>query len=341
MTHIDELLSPYLDGELGAVEKEQVERHIAECDECRRRLEELKGVTQMVKNHAPKWEPPVGFFQRALRKIHEEGKAPDQAAKPVWVWPSAALALTGILAMVVVHEYRQPKTKFEQIGEGDEGVLKERDFGKVLKTAPKISVKQRKMAITALQGKTRVSPKTLTKDTLQRPRSNLFSANFGAGGGGAGLAPAMAPFDQLLSSEENDACSPKKSGSCGPGETKSLAQADFFDEAPVPIMEWSGMTGPASPGNGVARNEQEWQKLWAMFSLEPPPKVDFLRFTVIGIFAGEKPGYKIAIVSLDQPADKLVVSWRLRPATMPVNRPYLIRLIPRTEAPVVFQEAGR
>lgn len=43
-----EMLSPYIDGQLGASEAERVERHVAACDACREELESLRAVVGLL-----------------------------------------------------------------------------------------------------------------------------------------------------------------------------------------------------------------------------------------------------------------------------------------------------
>lgn len=49
MTHLDELLSCYLDGELSAVERERVASHLPGCTRCRLELDDLAAIRSAVR----------------------------------------------------------------------------------------------------------------------------------------------------------------------------------------------------------------------------------------------------------------------------------------------------
>ena len=59
------LISPYIDGELGPMEKGQLEAHIRECAGCVKHFAELSKVHEMLAG-APKHEAPCGFAGRAV-----------------------------------------------------------------------------------------------------------------------------------------------------------------------------------------------------------------------------------------------------------------------------------
>ena len=54
--HITEWLNAYLDGELNGARTSQVEDHLAECAECRAKLEELRGLSALLRETAPAGE---------------------------------------------------------------------------------------------------------------------------------------------------------------------------------------------------------------------------------------------------------------------------------------------
>ena len=51
--HVNEWLNTYLDGELRGARLRQVENHLAECDECRAKLDELQGLSALLRETAP------------------------------------------------------------------------------------------------------------------------------------------------------------------------------------------------------------------------------------------------------------------------------------------------
>jgi hypothetical protein len=54
--HITEWLNAYLDGELNGARVNQVEDHLAECAECRAELEEMRGLSALLRETAPTGE---------------------------------------------------------------------------------------------------------------------------------------------------------------------------------------------------------------------------------------------------------------------------------------------
>jgi len=69
----EELLSAYLDDEVTEADRIQVERHIAGCDACRRRLDELRKVSGLL-SQMPR-EKPSSSFRRRLRESITDGSS--------------------------------------------------------------------------------------------------------------------------------------------------------------------------------------------------------------------------------------------------------------------------
>ena len=100
-----EMLSAYLDRELGSAERDAVRAHLADCDFCRveeRELRTLKGLLLGVR--AP--EPAFDFEQRLMTRLHEEAARPVRAPmfpqlRPI-VWGQlGGLAATATMALFV------------------------------------------------------------------------------------------------------------------------------------------------------------------------------------------------------------------------------------------------
>jgi anti-sigma factor RsiW len=71
--HAGDLLSGLLDGELDAVEEQQVRAHLLACAECRRDLDVVGAMRSLVRG-LPSVEPSLGF-QRMLRPSHRWARA--------------------------------------------------------------------------------------------------------------------------------------------------------------------------------------------------------------------------------------------------------------------------
>jgi hypothetical protein len=94
-----ELALGMLDGE----QRAQALRHLADCQECRRAVEELTAVADELLMLAPEREPPAGFESRVLARL----QPPPAAARPRWRWrralaPLAASAAAAAIAVAVV-----------------------------------------------------------------------------------------------------------------------------------------------------------------------------------------------------------------------------------------------
>jgi len=62
------LISPFFDGELSAEEKDILETHIDECQECARKLKELQKIHELFAG-AETFKAPLGFSIRVLSNI--------------------------------------------------------------------------------------------------------------------------------------------------------------------------------------------------------------------------------------------------------------------------------
>ena len=94
-----ELALGILDGE----QRAQALRHVAECPECRRAVEELTAVADELLMLAPEREPPAGFESRVLARM----QPPPAAARPTrrrrrMLAPLAAAAAAAAIAAAVV-----------------------------------------------------------------------------------------------------------------------------------------------------------------------------------------------------------------------------------------------
>jgi Putative zinc-finger len=93
-----ELALGILDGE----QRAQALRHLAECPECRRAVEELTAVTDELLMLAPEREPPAGFESRVLARL----QPPPAATRPRWrrrlLAPVAAAATAAAIAVAAV-----------------------------------------------------------------------------------------------------------------------------------------------------------------------------------------------------------------------------------------------
>jgi hypothetical protein len=95
---------------LGAVEGEERGRaleHLADCPDCRRRIEELTEVADELLLLAPRREPPVGFESEVLRQVLPAPKPRRRRRlRLVFAPAAAALAAVGITLAIVSGDLR-------------------------------------------------------------------------------------------------------------------------------------------------------------------------------------------------------------------------------------------
>ncbi len=102
-----EKLTGYYDGELGAAEKAEVERHIASCSECLRDLGELKSAALLVKE-LPRLRAPASIAAGVSKEIQAAGKLHVLARfRRTVLWASAAAA--GLFVVMNVMYFNAPR----------------------------------------------------------------------------------------------------------------------------------------------------------------------------------------------------------------------------------------
>jgi anti-sigma factor RsiW len=92
------LLSGLLDAALGPFERLRVTRHIAGCDACAGKLEELRAMQPAIRSNLPYHRAPPGLAARIGAALERE--APPAfaaaAARPWFRWPAFGIAGTGL-----------------------------------------------------------------------------------------------------------------------------------------------------------------------------------------------------------------------------------------------------
>jgi anti-sigma factor RsiW len=101
MSHVGELLSAYLDGELSHPEHREVHEHLAACDDCRAELADLDAARSAVRA-LPLLDPPVALDVPSLG-AHRRSRARRAAAA---IAAAAAVLVLGVL--VVRDDSREP-----------------------------------------------------------------------------------------------------------------------------------------------------------------------------------------------------------------------------------------
>ena len=104
MTGCDEVRDAASELALGIVEGEErgfALEHLAECPDCRRRVEELSEVADELLLLAPHAEVPVGFEQRALAPLQPE-RRPSRRPRLLGILAPAAAAMAAVAVTLAV-----------------------------------------------------------------------------------------------------------------------------------------------------------------------------------------------------------------------------------------------
>ncbi len=109
-TTIKELLPAYAEDALDGLEKQQVETHVASCDDCRRELSLLLTLAA-----EPVPDPGEAFWAQMPARVEREVRAQQSAGKrfdfsrllnslilPRWAWATAGLAAVLLLVWVAI-----------------------------------------------------------------------------------------------------------------------------------------------------------------------------------------------------------------------------------------------
>ena len=104
--HVLDRLSLYLDGELAAAARTEVEAHLRGCPACARHLEELAAVDAAARELPV--PAPVGYFDSLPARVRARLPASRRRAPPVWVWAAAAGLALAALAPLMLRQTASP-----------------------------------------------------------------------------------------------------------------------------------------------------------------------------------------------------------------------------------------
>lgn len=96
---MQELISPYLDGELGLVTSLEVERHLQDCRICSPEYENHRSLRAALRSDDLYFKPPARFAKRVQSAVRQESKSQTNAPRFSWRWLSIAGA-TAVLLIV-------------------------------------------------------------------------------------------------------------------------------------------------------------------------------------------------------------------------------------------------
>lgn len=363
-SHIREQLSEYLDGRLPGDWKEEVDAHLKTCDDCRVALHQLRDLSAQMKSE-PLLTPPESFYQGVLARI-EDAKP---RANDFWGWPVKALATMGVLMIIVIttKEVRQKKEVVtrDRVAEKQLSDLVSQMRTEIAQNAPAAPTEPELPRDQRLDKSMKVPPPALNevfegadeemisnkKEARQEfDRSNDLAASVAQGVG----------VSQNFVGSRVPAYKPAAPEAIGKLRAKGdvvlgrKAKDNEFREAKASVptsTPWRGVvSGMHQPYTAAIKTAQEWTAFWKTHSQSfgtPPalPAVDFSKNMVAVIMMGEQPttGYGIEIVRTLQTPTVLMVEYRAItpppgiPQSSVITYPYELRVLPRTDVPVVFR----
>jgi len=121
VTHVTELLSPFLDDELAPREREQVQRHLEVCPECRTQLESLRATVRLVRS-LDAVRVPDGFRERVRAQVSAVRETRESRRIPRWSWQVAAAAAVLIIGVFSVNLFREIRPGEQAVAPEREGV---------------------------------------------------------------------------------------------------------------------------------------------------------------------------------------------------------------------------
>ena len=107
MSHPEELLSAFLDGEINAAERIAVSEHLASCDACSVELTALEEARLAVRS-LPFLELPLGVLPEA-----DVVPIPTPLMSRAWVWVSSAAAALVIVGGIALTSGAEPASNID------------------------------------------------------------------------------------------------------------------------------------------------------------------------------------------------------------------------------------
>ncbi|MFQ5947888.1 MAG: anti-sigma factor family protein [Acidimicrobiia bacterium] len=109
MSHLNELLSAYLDGETTPEEQARVVGHLAECGDCRDEMAALDAARSSLRS-LPLLEPSVSLWPERVSEVTDR-RRPIRLTR-AWAW-AAAVAAALLIAVGVTAGLRQGPTRLD------------------------------------------------------------------------------------------------------------------------------------------------------------------------------------------------------------------------------------
>jgi hypothetical protein len=113
-----DLLAEVATGAASGPDRARVLRHLNDCDDCRRELDELSRLADEVLLIAPEREPPAAFESAVLDRIAAEGPAPVEGPRRWFTRPALYAAAAAIFALAGAGTVWQATTEDRELAAG-------------------------------------------------------------------------------------------------------------------------------------------------------------------------------------------------------------------------------
>lgn len=319
-----EMLSAYLDDELGRAEQQAVAAHLRDCPDCAAALARMRAAVQALAD-LPQVEPPPDFMVRLNERLDAEdarrSRRPWFVFRRSFLLPGAATLAVACLAIVLagrLMEHAPPGTA-------------------VPKALPPAVQKKDMPAADGL--KSLREPAGEAADGM--PAAVEPQPDFSASGARPRLkaaAPAPAPEAEDRQARPEPARSALREEAAGRGPKGKAAAL-----SPA-LLQWRGAaSGVREPAAVAIYDGQAWAELWRRHApAEPVPAVDFTRYMALVVFQGDESPERccMKISGIIREAGNIRVYYGFQePAPAAAGPPFSsfhIRLVKKSPAPVVF-----
>jgi len=368
--HINEQISAYIDGMMAGKDKAEFEKHLNECEKCKKLLEETKKALNAL--HEVKDKPlPSGYLSRLSAKLDiADGKEPRRAFN-FNIYMKGLAALAALIFVVVMTRYTLKETNnFSSISTQKSAPAKEEAVpsGEKLEESKNaelavtdiLSKKEAKIAAKKPVAKARnmaLMPAAAAPEEKVKAAANIDlnkSKDLAGGNYTEGKLKSNRAENQQAAgmSTNNEEATSDQTMSNVPAAPAQLKQANI-KAAGMINTQWAGTNnGQETPGNLVFKDAASWQQFTANNSAikTSHPDIDMTDFNsdmLVALFMGEKPtaGYSIEIISIEKTTDKVIVKYKENvPAegaieAQVITHPYCIKAIENSTLPVEFQKA--